>query len=253
MMNRKEAENENRKGEESVQSQSLLGSVIGGLRRVAAGVFGSSANFLLSWFSSKVGLGGGALQSSDNKTGKRKRLGETRGEGDDEGNDDVEFDQKRWRPDTVYESVQQFINNLLVGEKDTKHGQDENMNTSSFTYNNIGQQNWNKRPDINFFSDSHVSSIHDIELEGDIKTTSTPQIFIEEEESGPNVFIFSAEKSGSPTKNELDDNSLSRSTFEEKQAYFLDQIKMQEIKAKESQRRSPSPLPLAASQMTKDD
>ena len=248
MMNQKEAEN--RKEEEPVRPQSLLGSVIGGLRRVAAGVVGSSANFLLSLFRSKTGVVG-ALESADNKTGKRKRLGETRGDNDDQLG--VEFDQKRWRPDTVYESVQQFINNLLVGEKDTKHGQDENMNTSSFTYNNIGQQNWNKRPDINFFSDSLTSSIHDIELEGDIKTTSTPQIFIEEEENGPNVFIFSAEKSGSPTKNEMDDNSLSRSTFEEKQAYFLDQIKMQEIKAKESERRSPSPLPLASSKITKDD
>merc|ERR1719382_451768 len=126
------------------------------------------------------------------------------------------------------------------------------MNSSSFSHN-IGQQNWNKRPDINFFSDSFVSSIQDIELEGDIKTTSTPQIFIEEEESSsPKVFIFSAEKSDSPDspdspqKNVADDNSLSHSTFEEKQAYFMDQIKMQEIKARDSERKSPSPLPLAA-------
>merc|ERR1719219_2844324 len=219
-----QVEVKNRKGEEPEQrvemeteskSLSLVGSVMGGLRTVAAAIFGSSANFLLSFFGSKVKVG--ALKSVDSKKGKRKRLGETRGDSNDEENDDQpgeELEQKRWRPDTVYEAVQQFINNLL-GEKDTSDSRDENMNTNLSTFN-IGQQNWNKRPDINFFSDSFVSSIHDLDMEGDIKTTSTPQIFIEEEESGPNVFIFSAEKSGSPTKNELDDNSLSRSTFEEK-------------------------------------
>ena len=246
--------------EQSVETetQSLLGSIIVGVRRVAAGMFGSSANFLLSLFGSQTR----AVKSLENKKGKRKRLGETSGDGEtyDGGNDDQpmeELEQKRWRPDTVYEAVQQFVNNLL-GEKDTSDSdsRDENMNTNVATYN-IGRQNWNKRPDINFFSDSLVSSIHDIGLEGDIKTTSTPQIFIEEEESSsPNVFIFSAEKSDSPDspkKNVADDNSLSHSTFEEKQAYFMDQIKMQEIKARESERRTPSPLPLAARRITRDD
>merc|ERR1719219_1972250 len=244
-----QVEVKNRKGEEPEQrgemeteskSLSLVGSVMGGLRTVAAAIFGSSANFLLSFFGSKVKVG--ALKSVDSKKGKRKRLGETRGDSNDEENDDQpgeELEQKRWRPDTVYESVQQFINNLL-GEKDssdTTDSRDENMNTNLSTLN-IGQQNWNKRPDINFFSDSFVSSIHDIELEGDIKTTSTPQIFIEEEESSQNVFIFSAEKSDSPRK-----TSLSHSTFEEKQAYFREQIKMQEMKASESEKRSRSPSP----------
>ena len=239
------------------ETQSLLGSIIVGVRRVAAGMFGFSANFLLSLFGSQTR----AVKSLENKKGKRKRLGELSGDGDNDGeNDDQpmeELEQKRWRPDTVYEAVQQFVNNLL-GEKDTSDSdsRDENMNTNVATYN-IGQQNWNKRPDINFFSDSFVSSIHDIDMEGDIKTTSTPQIFIEEEESSnPNVFIFSAEKSDSPDspkKNVADDNSLSHSTFEEKQAYFMDQIKMQEIKARESERRSPSPLPLAARRITRDD
>ena len=239
------------KEEKSAKPQSLLGSLIGGLRTVAAGMFDSSANFLLSFFGAKVE----ALESVGNNTGKRKRLGESRGDTDEDDQLVEEFDQKRWRPDSVYESVQQFINNLL-GEKDVSasQDQDENMNSSSFSHN-IGQQNWNKKPDINFFSDSVVSSIQDIELEGDIKTTSTPQIFIEGEENGPNVFIFSAEKSGSgsPAKSVADDNSLSHSTFEEKQAYFMDQIKMQEIKAKESEKRSPSRPPLAASKITKDD
>ena len=82
------------------------------------------------------------------------------------------------------------------------------MGTSSFSHN-IGQQNWNKKPDINFFSDSIVSSIHDMEQEGDIKTISTPQMFIEEEESGQkNVFIFSAEKSGSLVKKGGDNDKL---------------------------------------------
>ena len=130
-------EAKNRKEEEPEQSvetetQSLLGSIIVGVRRVAAGMFGSSANFLLSLFGSQTR----AVKSLENKKGKRKRLGETSGDGEtyDGGNDDQpmeELEQKRWRPDTVYEAVQQFVNNLL-GEKDTSDSdsRDENMNTN---------------------------------------------------------------------------------------------------------------------------
>ena len=233
------------------ETQSLLGSVIEGLRTAAAGMLGTSVNFLLSFFGSKVG----ALKTEENKKGKRKRMGEAREEGEvnDEGKPEEELDQKRWRPDTVYEAVQQFINNLL-GEKDASvsDSRDENMNTNLSTFN-AGQQHWNQRPDINFFSDSFVSSIQDLEVEGDVKTTSTPQIFIEEEESSPKVFVFSAEKSDSPRKNDADDNSPSLVPFEEKKAFFMDQIKKEEMKARESARRSPSPLPLPARKITQDD
>ena len=108
------------------ETQSLLGSVIEGLRTAAAGMLGTSVNFLLSLFGSKVG----ALKTEENKKGKRKRMGEAREEGEvnDEGKPEEELDQKRWRPDTVYEAVQQFINNLL-GEKDASvsDSRDENM------------------------------------------------------------------------------------------------------------------------------
>ena len=189
MMSQEEAEM--RSGAGPDQSESLLSSVIGGLRAAVAGIFGS--------------MMGGGLKTVENKNVKRKRLS---GDAEDEENEDQpDEDQKRRRPDTVYEAVQQFINNLL-GEKETKDSEDENMNTSSITYN-TGEPNWNKKPDINFFSDSLVSSIHDMEQEGDIKTISTPQMFIEEEESGQkNVFIFSAEKSGSLVKKGGDNDKL---------------------------------------------
>ena len=194
MMSQEEAEI--RSGAEPDQSQSLLSSIIGGLRAAVAGIFGSSTHFIWRLLGSKVG---GGLKTVENKNVKRKRLSGYAEDEENEDQPDEEFDQKRRRPDTVYEAVQQFINNLL-GEKETKDSEDENMNTSSITHN-TGEPNWNKKPDINFFSDSIVSSIHDMEQEGDIRTTSTPQMFIEEEESGQkNVFIFSAEKSASPVK-----------------------------------------------------
>ena len=194
-------------GAEPDQSKSLLSSVIEGLRAAVAGIFGSSTHFIWRLLGSKVG---GGLKTVENKNVKRKRPSEMSGDAEDEENEDQpdeEFDQKRRRPDTVYEAVQQFINNLL-GEKETKDSVEENMNINSVTHN-TGEPNWNKKPEINFFSDSLVSSIHDMEQEGDIKTISTPQMFIEEEESGQkNVFIFSAEKSGSLVKKGGDNDKL---------------------------------------------
>ena len=220
---------------EITSSSSLIGSLIGGLKTMAAGIFGS-ANFLLSLFSSR-----GELKSVENKNGKRKRSGD--GDMDDEVDDDdeqeEEMEMKRWRPDKVYEAIQYFVSNLL-GEKDSNENmkagcQDENKNTTQ------GDPNWSPRPNINFFSDSLISSIEDIEGDGRIKKTSTPQIFLEENQI-PDVFVFSAEKNN-VKKDVEDDNSLSQSTFEQKQAYFMDQIKIQESKAQETERRSPSPAP----------
>jgi len=222
--------------ESSTSSLSVLGSLFGA---VVTGLVGS-ANFLFSLLSSRK-----VLKTIENKNGKRKRFGSG---GDDEDEEEEEqeeeLEMKRWRPDKVYEAVQYFINNLL-GEKDSneniktrRESQDENMNTNSVV---IGETNWNKRPEINFFSDSFASSIHDIEENNAIKKTSTPQIYVEEE-AASDVFVFSAEKN-SATKNVEDDNSMSHSTFEEKQAYFKDQIQIQEAKAKATERRSPSPCP----------
>ena len=52
------------------ETQSLLGSVIEGLRTAAAGMLGTSVNFLLSLFGSKVG----ALKTEENKKGKRNEV-----------------------------------------------------------------------------------------------------------------------------------------------------------------------------------
>ena len=74
------------------------------------------------------------------KNVKWKRPSEMSRDVEDEENKDQpdeEFDQKRWRADTVYEAVQQFINNLL-GAKETKESVGENMNVNSVTYNQTG-------------------------------------------------------------------------------------------------------------------
>ena len=226
---------EEEEAETSSSSLSVLGYLIGGLKTVVTGLVGS-ANVLFSLFIPRKVL------NIESKNGKRKRFGSGGDDEDEEENEqEEELEMKRWRPDKVYEAVQYFINNLL-GEKDSnenikvrRESQDENMNSNSVM---VGETNWNKRPEINFFSDSFASSIQDIQENTDIKKTSTPQIYIEEE-AASDVFIFSAEKKNA--KIVEDDNSLSHSTFEEKQAYFVDQIQIQQSKAKETQRRSPSP------------
>ena len=57
------------------QSESLLSSVIGGLRAAVAGIFGSSTDLIWRLLGSKVG---GGLKTVENKNGKRKRLSELR-------------------------------------------------------------------------------------------------------------------------------------------------------------------------------
>ena len=79
-----------------------------------------------------------------------------------------------------------------------------------------------------------------------IQGTSTPQIFLEGDNANSKIFVFSAEKSekgdatgvSNVTGEEL---SMSHLTFEEKQAYFAEQIKVQEAEALKSGSKSPMP------------
>ena len=235
---------EEEKTVEEAATRSVLDSLIGSLKTAASGVV-RSAGYLLGFFSSDK-----QLENFESKSGKRKRSA-NEDDLNDENEDDLEeeLELKRWRPDKVYVAVQYFLNNLL-GEKDSNENikavsQDENKNTDASTYTVLGDTNWKKRPEIKFFTDSVSSSINDIDENGDIKKTSTPQIVVEDD-AGPDVFVFSAEKK-SDRKNVEDDNSLSHSTFEEKQAYFVEQIKIQESKAQDTGRRSPSPSPVSSS------
>jgi len=206
----------------------------------------ASSQFLLSW----IGVPLGQRQvsySKDLKSQTKRKREDLKGSGDDGPDDSAEdeeedspgLDGKRWRPDIVLQAVERFITNFW-GEKDSNENikdneNDENMN--SFISSGGTEGTWNKRPDINFFSDSVVADINDVNDKG-IKGTSTPQIFLEGEAAG-NIFVFSAEKSdytGISLGHDVttEERSLSHLTFEEKQAYFAEQIKVQEEAAAKS-------------------
>ena len=132
----------------------------------------ASSQFLLSWIG--FPLGQRQIECSKSQT-KRKR--EDRKESGDDGLDDsAEYededspglDEKRWRPDIVVQAVERFITSFW-GEKDSNENikdneNDENMN--SFISSGGNEGTWNKRPDLNFFSDSIVSDIKDVNDKG---------------------------------------------------------------------------------------
>ena len=118
----------------------------------------------------------GSSEDPQLNTAKRKRS-------DVAGNDTMDTEEKeaedeqadvktkRWRPDAVFQAVEKFISNFW-GERDSNEnikdeGNDENMN--SFASNGgSGDGERIRRPDldINFFSDSIISSIDDLDSKG---------------------------------------------------------------------------------------
>jgi len=110
----------------------------------------------INWFLQLFGL---ALKPLDmnNKGEKRKHSEVDKEEGDDEKTvDDLEeMEMKRWRPDHVYEAINEFVKKMW-GEKDTNENikeedptvaeNDENMNN----FGSLHDGKWNKKPDINF-------------------------------------------------------------------------------------------------------
>lgn len=121
---------------------------------------------MVEFFSSLLGLGLSKVNSDGSEDpvhGKRKREDIVDGEEIETPDDSsVKLKKKRWRPDVVFQAVESFIASLW-GAKDSNENlkpseNDENMNS----FNTGHEESWNKRPDINFFSDSIVSSIHDV-------------------------------------------------------------------------------------------
>ena len=135
----------------------------------------ASSRFLLSW----IGVPLGQRQvsySKDLKSQTKRKREDLKGSGDDGPDDSAEdeeedspgLDGKRWRPDIVLQAVERFITNFW-GEKDSNENiknneNDENMN--SFISSGGTEGTWNKRPDINFFSDSVVADINDVNDKG---------------------------------------------------------------------------------------
>ena len=110
---------------------------------------------------------------------KRKRPDEQENESENETqeNSAQELKMKKWRPDVVLLAVERFIYNLL-GETETgenenenqKDDNDENMNSfvSADDYQTPGHGDnaWSKKPNFNFFSDSVIDDINDVDAEG---------------------------------------------------------------------------------------
>jgi len=112
----------------------------------------------INWFLQLFGLALKPL-NINNKREKRKHSEVDNEECDDEktSEDLEEMKMKRWRPDHVYEAINEFVKKMW-GEKDTNENfkeedpsaaeNDENMNS----FGSVHDGKWNKKPDINFVS-----------------------------------------------------------------------------------------------------
>ena len=167
-----EAKTTNTKSTTKQQSES---SLIDYFKNLLISSVHASSQYLLSW----IGISSGQNQlkcSNDPKSQSKRKRDDLKESGDDGYDDSVEFEdedspgleEKRWRPDIVLQAVERFITNFW-GEKDSNENikdneNDENMN--SFISSGGNEGTWNKRPDINFFSDSVVADIHDVNDKG---------------------------------------------------------------------------------------
>ena len=155
-------------------------------------------------------------------------------------NENLEKELKRWRPDQVYEAINDFVKKMW-GESDMnenlKNGDvnDENMN--NFPMSQINGGKWKQKPDINFVVQKIVGvklveegegSIRDLtpkkskmnKEEVDIRDTNNPRgevgnenlilpgnetietstPLIDDLAPAPNVFVFSADKTVNSNK-----------------------------------------------------
>jgi len=117
------------------------------------------------------GFFGLALKSLNTKGEKRKHSEVDNENSDDEDNEDLGKEIKRWRPDHVYEAINDFVKKMW-GEKDTNENikdvdaQENDKNMNSFDSVNVGK--WNKKPDINFVPNK-IIEIKNVEAENLIR------------------------------------------------------------------------------------
>jgi len=150
-------------------SVGLVGCVVN-IAKYVVGVF-CSLVIERSGINRFFGFFGLALKSLNTKGEKRKHSEVDNENSDDEDNEDLGKEIKRWRPDQVYEAINDFVKKMW-GEKDSNENikdvdaqeNDENMN--SFNSANVGK--WNKKPDINFVPNK-VIGIKTVEAENLIR------------------------------------------------------------------------------------
>ena len=166
---KKEAEESENAKETEEEAEDTTGFDVSPLSFITQFLY-QTVQSMFEFLSSLLGFGLSKVNSDgseDTAHGKRKREDIVDGE-ETEAPDDssVKLKEKRWRPDVVFQAVENFIASLW-GAKDSNENlkpsdNDENMNS----FNTGHEESWNKRPDINFFSDSIVSSIHDVGSHG---------------------------------------------------------------------------------------
>jgi len=84
--------------------------------------------------------------------GEKRKYSEVEDEDNTTDNDDdkeeekLELEMKRWRPDKVYEAINDFVKRMW-GEKDANDNMKDSINDDIASGENV---KWNKKPDINF-------------------------------------------------------------------------------------------------------
>jgi len=233
----------------------LLDLVVGGVLNVASyfmSIFGGVDEDSLGFEKSED------LDTRDRvySYSKRKRPDEQENESENETqeNSAQELKMKKWRPDVVLLAVERFIYNLL-GETETgenenenqKDDNDENMNSfvSADDYQTPGHGDnaWSKKPNFNFFSDSVIDDINDVDAEG--QSAPSPSEVSPLDKNASKLFVFSADKhlkEGDFEESDKAEEVISPfPTFEERQAYFNEQILIQEAEALKGMNKSESP------------
>ena len=134
---------------------------------------------------------------------------------------------KRWRPDHVYEAINEFVKKMW-GEKDTNEnitedemtneGNDENMNN----FASVHDVKWNKKPDINFVSKKALG-ISISESEGLIRDLTSKKSILKEKDSESNVNVIVHECEESDVL-ELEDFEVVDSDGVVEKKFLLDQV-----------------------------
>jgi len=212
----------------------------------------------INWVLNHFGIGLKQVASGSNVGEKRKRMNEEFLDDamiDEDLDQSVEVEVKRWRPDGVYEAVNEFMKKMW-GEVDKNENLkqvhvegDENSNIP-VSPNVLGGK-WKITPEINFVGDEPRTSSSEVqgtlkedarmlgkEVVADMGDVSTPI----DGNNPPCLFVFSGDKSKSVIESPQGDHSMfSKMNFAEKQDYFAKQIQEQE-EAVSSGRRSPMPI-----------
>eukprot|EP00092_Neocalanus_flemingeri_P015787 GFUD01017091.1.p1 GENE.GFUD01017091.1~~GFUD01017091.1.p1 ORF type:complete len:365 (+),score=110.27 GFUD01017091.1:62-1156(+) len=110
---------------------------------------------------------------------------------DEETTKDLEIEVKRWRPDHVFEAINEFVKKMW-GEKDSNENikvvdvleNDENMNS----FASVNDEKWNKKPDINFVCNKIIEIKNVGEAENLIKDLTPKKTILKDGRNNKQLF-----------------------------------------------------------------